>query len=229
MGGSPSILSLIQFIGGDKPFHSVFWGAICAAVGMTLAFVITFILFKDEETAAPAVESERLDAVNAAVDGKEAPAKKLAPKSVEIDAPMNGTVVPLKEVPDEVFATGILGEGVAIQPSDGKVYAPCDAAVAQLMDSGHAIGLVADSGVEILIHVGLETVGLGGKPFTYHVKADQEVKKGDLLLTADLKAIEQAGCKTITPVIISNSVDYANVDPVNAGEIKAGQKLMTLS
>lgn len=228
MGGAPSILSLIQFIGGDSPFHSVIWGAVCAAVGIGLSFAITFILFKDEESA-PEVESERLDAVNAAIAGEEAPAKKTAVKAVEIDAPMNGRIVPLKEVPDDVFASGVLGEGVAILPSDGKVYAPCDAAVTQMMDSRHAIGLVADNGVEILIHVGLETVGLGGKPFTYHVKADQEVKKGDLLLTADLKAIEESGCKLYTPVVITNSDDYVNVDPVAVGDILAGQKLITVS
>ena len=142
---------------------------------------------------------------------------------------MNGKVVPLSEVPDEVFATGVLGEGVAILPSDGKVYAPCDAAVSQMMDSRHAIGLVADNGVEILIHVGLETVALEGKPFTYHVKADQEVKKGDLLLTADLDAITAAGCKLFTPVIITNSDDYVNIEPVKGGDIKAGEKLITVS
>ena len=125
MGGSPSILSLIQFIGGDSPFHSVIWGAVCAVVGIGLAFAITYILFKDEESA-PEVESERLDAVNAAIAGEEAPAKKTAAKVVEIDAPMNGKIVPLNEVPDDVFASGVLGEGVAILPSDGKVYAPCD-------------------------------------------------------------------------------------------------------
>ena len=231
MGGSPSILSLIQFVGGPNPFQGVIWGAIAAALGIGLAFAISFVLFRDESEAAPAVEggAEKIGAAHAAMAGADAPEKKAETKSVEIDAPMNGKVVPLNEVPDEVFATGVLGEGVAILPSDGRVYAPCDAVVSQMMDSRHAIGLVADNGVEILIHVGLETVALEGKPFTYHVKADQEVKKGDLLLTADLAAITKAGCKLFTPVVITNSDDYVNIEPAKGGDIKVGEKLITVS
>ena len=230
MGGSPSILSLIQFVGGPNPFQGVIWGAISAVLGIGLAFAISFILYKDEQEAAPAVAggTDKIDAAHAAMAGQEAPEKKPEARTVEIDAPMNGKIVPLKEVPDEVFATGVLGEGVAILPSDGKVYAPCDAAVSQMMDSRHAIGLVADNGVEILIHVGLETVALEGKPFTYHVKADQEVKKGELLLTADLDAITAAGCKLYTPVVITNSDDYTDIAPVTGGEIKVGEKLITV-
>ena len=231
MGGSPSILSLIQFVGGPNPFQGVIWGAIAAALGIGLAFAISFVLFRDESEAAPAVEggAEKIGAAHAAMAGADAPEKKAETKSVEIDAPMNGKVVPLNEVPDEVFATGVLGEGVAILPSDGRVYAPCDAVVSQMMDSRHAIGLVADNGVEILIHVGLETVALEGKPFTYHVKADQEVKKGDLLLTADLAAITKAGCKLFTPVVITNSDDYVNIEPAKGGDIEVGEKLITVS
>lgn len=233
MGGSPSIMTLINFVNTDpaaaSPLSGVIWGAICGVLGMAIAFAISFILFKDEAEAAPAVAggAEKIDAAHAAFAGQDAP--KPAAKPVEIDAPMTGKIIPLKEVPDEVFASGALGEGVAILPTDGKVYAPCDAAVAQMMDSRHAIGLVADNGVEILIHVGLDTVQLEGKPFTYNVKPDQEVKKGDLLLTADLKAIEKAGKKLYTPVIITNSDDYVNIDPVPSGDIKAGQKLITVS
>ena len=236
MGGSPSIMTLINFVNTDlsvaNPYSGVIWGAICGVLGMAIAFAISFILFKDEgEEAAPAVEggTAKIEAANAAFAGADAPAAEKKAEPVEIDAPMNGKIVPLSEVPDEVFATGVLGEGVAILPSDGKVYAPCDAAVSQMMDSRHAIGLVADNGVEILIHVGLETVALEGKPFTYHVKADQEVKKGDLLLTADLDAITAAGCKLFTPVIITNSDDYVNIEPVKGGDIKAGEKLITVS
>ena len=127
-----------------------------------------------------------------------------------------------------MFASGALGEGIAILPTDGKVVAPCDGVVAQMMDTRHAIGMVADNGVEILIHVGLDTVELHGAPFTYHVKADQEVKKGDLLLTADLDAVTKAGKKLYTPVIVTNSDDYTDITPVEGTEIKAGEKLMTV-
>ncbi len=235
MGGSPSIMTLINFISTDpnaaNPYAGVIWGAICGVLGMAIAFVISFILFKDETEATPAVEggAAKIEAANAAFAGAEAPVAEKKAEPVEIDAPMNGKIIPLSEVPDEVFATGVLGEGVAILPSDGNVYAPCDAAVAQMMDSRHAIGLVADNGAEILIHVGLDTVQLEGKPFTYHVKADQEVKKGDLLLTADLDAIQAAGKKLYTPVIITNSDDYVSIEPVASGDVKAGDKLITVS
>ena len=233
MGGSPSIMTLINFISTDpnsaNPYGGVVWGAICAVIGIAVAFAVTFVLFKDEQEAAPAAAADKIDAAHAAMAGQDAPEKKPETQPVEIGSPLNGELVPLDQVPDEVFAGGVLGEGVAILPSDGKVYAPCDAAVSQMMDSRHAIGLVADNGVEILIHVGLETVALEGKPFKYHVKADQEVKKGDLLLTADLAAIKKAGCKLYTPVIITNSDDYVHITPAQGKTIEAGEKLLTVS
>ena len=230
MGGSPSIMSLITFIGGNDalgPFHSVIWGAVCAVVGLAVSFGVTLILFKDEAPAAE-VNTDGIAAGHAAMAGQDAPEKKVVAAPLEIDSPMTGTLVPMKDVPDEVFASGALGEGIAILPTDGKVVAPCDGVVAQMMDTRHAIGLVADNGVEILIHVGLDTVELHGTPFTYHVKADQEVKKGDLLLTADLDAVTKAGKKLYTPVIVTNSDDYTEITPVDGAEIKAGDKLMTV-
>ena len=230
MGGSPSIMSLITFIGGNDalgPFHSVIWGAVCAAVGLAVSFGLTLILFKDEAPAAE-VNTDGIAAGHAAMAGQDAPEKKVSAAPLEIDAPMTGKLVPMKDVPDEVFASGALGEGIAILPTDGKVVAPCDGVVAQTMDTRHAIGIVADNGVEILIHVGLDTVELHGTPFQYHVKADQEVKKGDLLLTADLDAVTKAGKKLYTPVIVTNSDDYTEVTPVDGTEITAGQKLMTV-
>ena len=234
MGGSPSFMSLITFIGVDpastitNPYHGVIWGAICGVLSLAISFVLTFILFNDKDAGlAGEVNTDAIDAAHAAMAGQDVPEKKAA-APLEIDSPLTGKLVPLKDVPDEVFASGALGEGIAVLPTDGKVYAPCDAAVAQMMDSRHAIGLVADNGVEILIHVGLDTVEMGGKPFTYHVKPDQEVKKGDLLISADLAAIEAAGHKLYTPVIITNSDDYTDITPVDAQEIQAGEKLMTV-
>ena len=236
MGGSPSLMSLITFVGVDpattitNPYHGVIWGAICAVVGIGISFALSFILFNDKAAGlAGAADTDKIDAAHAALAGQDAPEKKAASAGpVEIDSPLTGKLVALKDVPDEVFASGALGEGIAILPTDGKVYAPCDAAVTQMMDSRHAIGLVADNGAEILIHVGLDTVDMGGKPFTYHVKPDQEVKKGDLLITADLKAIEAAGHKLYTPVVITNSDDYTEITPVSGTEIKAGEKILTV-
>lgn len=129
-------------------------------------------------------------------------------KNNQVFAPVAGQSVPLSEVPDPTFSEGMLGNGIAIVPADGKVYAPCDATVDMMFTTGHAVSLVADFGAEILIHVGLETVGLEGKCFTVHVENGQKVKKGDLMIEADLEGIKAAGLNTITPVLICNSDDY---------------------
>ena len=135
--------------------------------------------------------------------------EKLFGKSMDgLCAPMAGKAVPITEVPDPTFAEGMLGNGIAIIPADGKVYAPCDATVDLMFTTGHAVSLVADFGAEILIHVGLETVSLEGKPFTIHVASGDTVKKGQLLMEADLAAIAAAGLNTITPMVVCNTDAY---------------------
>lgn len=125
-----------------------------------------------------------------------------------IYAPMTGQTVNLNEVPDPVFAEGLLGKGIAIQPEDGKVFAPVDGTVSMMFETGHAVSLVSKAGTEILIHVGLETVSLQGKPFVIHVKNGDEVKKGQLLLEADLEMIKETGLPIITPILVCNADDY---------------------
>ena len=138
---------------------------------------------------------------------------KLFAKSVDtkncLFAPMAGQAVPVTEVPDPAFAGGMLGNGIAIIPTAGEVYAPCDATVDMMFATGHAVSLIADNnGAEILIHVGLDTVTLNGAPFQIMVESGQKVKKGDLLMTADLEAIKAAGLDPITPMLVCNSSDY---------------------
>ena len=125
-----------------------------------------------------------------------------------IYAPVAGKVVPITEVPDPTFAEGMLGNGVAIIPSDGKVCSPVDGVVETMFDTGHACCLKSATGAEILIHVGLETVGLNGEPFKVAVKNGDQVKKGQLLMEADLEFIKGAGLPIITPVVICNTDDY---------------------
>ena len=108
----------------------------------------------------------------------------------------------------------VLGNGIAIEPAEGKVYAPCDATVDMMFTTGHAVSLVADNGAEILIHVGLETVSLEGKPFTVHIANGDKVKKGQLLIEADLEAIKAAGLPTITPMLICNTDDYPTFNTI---------------
>lgn len=126
-----------------------------------------------------------------------------------IYAPVVGKAVAIQEVPDPTFAEEMLGKGVAILPTEGKVVAPCDATVDMVFTTGHAVSLMADAGYEILIHVGLETVNLQGQHFTVRCENGAKVKKGDVLLEMDLDAIKAAGYNTITPVVICNSADYS--------------------
>lgn len=126
----------------------------------------------------------------------------------DLYAPIAGKAVAITQVPDPTFAEGMLGNGIAIEPTEGKVYAPCDATVDMMFPTGHAVSLVADCGAEILIHVGLETVSLEGKPFTIHAANGDKVKKGQLLIEVDLKAVEAAGLKTITPMVVCNTDNY---------------------
>ena len=145
---------------------------------------------------------------------------KLFGKKLEgIYAPIAGKAVAITEVPDPTFAEGMLGNGIAIEPTDGKVYAPCDATVDMMFDTGHAVSMTTESGVEILVHVGLETVGLEGKPFTVHVQNGDKVKKGQLLIEADLDAIKAAGLPTITPVLICNTDDYPTFNTTIGKEV----------
>mgnify|MGYP002514729965 CR=1 FL=1 len=139
---------------------------------------------------------------------------KLFGKGEEINpnhiyAPMAGEAVSITEVPDPTFAEGMMGDGIAIRPTDGKVCAPFNGTVDMMFETGHAVSLISDSGIELLIHVGLETVGLKGAPFQVKVTNGQKVKKGDILMIADLDAIKAAGLPTITPVLVCNSGDYA--------------------
>ena len=146
-----------------------------------------------------------------------------------IYAPLTGKVVPISEVPDPTFAEGMLGNGIAIEPSDGKVFAPCDATVDMMFSTGHAVSLVADCGAEILIHVGLETVGLEGKPFTIHAANGDKVKKGQLLIEVDLEAVKAAGLPTMTPMLICNTDDYPTFNTFVGKDVTNGDVVIALA
>ena len=143
-------------------------------------------------------------------------------------APMAGKAVPVTEVPDPTFAEGMLGNGVAVIPTDGKVYAPCDATVDMMFETGHAVSLVADCGAELLIHIGLETVGLEGKPFTIHVKNGDKVKQGQLMIEADLEAIKAAGLNTITPMLVCNTDSFPTFEVHTGADVTRDDVLIEL-
>ena len=151
---------------------------------------------------------------------------KEAQGELNVLSPMQGKAVSLADTDDDTFAAEILGKGAAIEPSEGKVYAPFDATVETLM--GHAVGLTGENGVEMLIHIGIDTVQLNGKHYTPHCTEGQHVKAGDLLMEFDMAAIQAEGFKTITPVIVTNADDYADVLTHIGKQTKAGETLLTV-
>ncbi|MGN0386756.1 MAG: glucose PTS transporter subunit IIA [Lachnospiraceae bacterium] len=146
-------------------------------------------------------------------------------QGLELFSYMNGTVVSLDKVEDDAFSQKILGDGVAIEPKEGKLYAPCDGRVETVFDTKHAINLVSHQGCEILLHIGIDTVRLGGKFFEAHVSDNQEIKKGDLLISFDPEGIKKEGYKITTPMIICNTEDYNLIESVSSGEILVGEPL----
>lgn len=145
-------------------------------------------------------------------------------------APLTGTVVPLSEVPDPVFAQSVVGDGVAISPAEGLLVAPLDAKVTHLFPTHHAIALTSDSGLEFLMHIGIDTVKLKGQGFTPFVAAGDQVKAGDKLIQFDIAVLQQAGCPIVTPIVITNGERVARKNVIATGHVQAGQEpLMTIS
>ena len=181
------------------------------------------------------VDKVRIGAIDASLLGdspataaaeKEEPQVKLP--DATLGAHMNGKMLLMNEVEDEVFASCALGDGAAIEPSEGKLFAPIDATVSNVFDTKHAIGLNTDDGLEILLHIGIDTVNLKGQFFEAHVKEGQQVKKGDLLVSFDMENIKKAGYKLTTPMIVVNTDDYKAVKPLVTGKVKAGQDFLAV-
>lgn len=141
---------------------------------------------------------------------------------------MNGTAVPLDEVEDEAFSQKILGDGAAAEPSEGKLFAPCDGVIGTVFDTKHAVNMVADGGAEILMHIGIDTVKLGGKYFDAHVSDGQQVKRGQLLISFDIEKIRSEGYKLTTPMVICNSSEYSEISVTSHGRISAESKMIEL-
>lgn len=150
--------------------------------------------------------------------------RKKKQQEVTILAPLTGVVVPLSEVPDPVFAQQVVGDGVAIDPTEGVLVSPVDGKVTHLFPTHHAIALTSDSGLEILMHIGIDTVKLKGKGFTPFVVVGDQVKAGDKLIEFQLETIRQAGCATVTPVVITNGDVVAEKQVVAPPNVHAGQE-----
>ena len=206
-------------------------------IAVGVAFIISFLLYKDQkpEVRAAAADGRSASAASetAAIESSETEgAADTAAEPVKdetLNSPVNGRIVPLSEVSDETFASEMLGTTVAVEPSDGRIAAPCDAEVLNVFDTGHAVCLTTKSGGELLIHVGVDTVKMEGKGFTKKVADGDKVHAGDVLIEADLDAIREAGYPATTMVILTNADQFSKVEKAEPGEVGTGSRIMDLS
>lgn len=216
---TPALISLVQFI--DPNGGSNFTNAlITLGITAVLAFVLTWVLgFED-----PVNEED--EEVNEEVNEEITVEEVNSESNSIVLSPIEGKVVSLKQVNDVTFSEEIMGKGAAIIPSVGKAIAPVDGVVSALFQTKHAIGLTADNGAEILIHIGLDTVKLGGKHFTAHVKNGDRVKAGDLLVEFDIEEIKREGYDVITPVVVTNTQDYKDILSLIDRDVKEKEELI---
>lgn len=196
-------------------------------IAVGVAFVISFLIYKDAEPKAATVENiETADAVTTDATTADTTAE---PAEETLTSPVNGTQIPLSEVADETFASEMLGTTVAVEPADGKIVAPCDGEVSNIFETGHAVCITTESGGELLIHFGIDTVKMDGKGFTKKVSDGDKVHAGDILVEADLEEIKNAGYQTTTMMILTNTDEFGNVTKAEPAEVKTTSKVMTLT
>ena len=207
--GSSGIPAILLYIGNDT--MTFFWNIIISLVISAVASaVITFILSLKYENAEKEVKAITIENI----------------EKNTVYAPINGKVIAMEKIPDPTFSAGVLGKTMGIEPSDGIVYAPFDGTIAHAADTGHALGFVSSDGLELLIHVGVDTVEMGGTGFELKVKSGDAIKAGQPLLVFDRKAVANAGHPDTVIVVVLNGDNYTEITFVPEGDIKAGQTIM---
>ena len=229
--GAPGLLTLPIFYGpGGQGFPGLIIGI---AASFIVSAVLTYIMgFKDpvddEETKAESVPSAGAAATHNKNTSSKSSAQATATSDQAVLSPIEGKIVDLAEVPDPAFASGAMGKGIAIEPSTGRVVAPFDGTVTVAFKKKHALAVVSDSGAEILVHVGVDTVKLDGQHFISYIEEGDRVKAGDLLLEFDIEQIKAAGYHTVTPIIVTNSADYNDVIPQATGQVSNKDMLLKI-
>lgn len=204
------IFKIPGYINPENAIGSLIQACVVMGIAAIIGFILAYIIYKDtKETSIPDLTSSKIL------------------KKETIYSPLNGEIIALESVKDRVFASGSLGKGIAIEPTDGNVYAPFDGTIVTLFPTKHAIGIVSENGCEVLLHVGMDTVKLEGKYFDAKVKQGDTVKKGQLLLTFNVNKIKDEGYSLQTPIIITNSNDYVDIVPMADGKVKSQDKLLT--
>lgn len=203
----PGLAGMAMFVDVDNSMNIV-WAFVGFGIALAVSFIATIILYKDNKI-------QTTDVTQTAGPGG------------PIASPLEGTLISLEEVEDDAFSAGILGNGMAVIPETGELYAPADATIDTVFDSKHAISMVCDNGAELLLHVGLETVKLNGKHFEPQVKNGDKVKEGQLIMKFDLKGLKEEGFDVVTPVIITNSDEY-ELSRSETGSVKTGEIIFDL-
>ncbi len=197
-------------------------------IAVGVAFVISFLLYKDQAPQTAADAAGTPVAVPGKTDSMDEKVKEEVKDEI-LGSPVNGKVVPLSQVSDQTFASEMLGTTVAIEPSDGKIVAPCDGEVINIFETGHAVCLTTQAGGELLIHIGVDTVKLDGKGFTKKVSDGAKVHAGDVLIEADLDTIKAAGYPATTMFILTNADQFGRVEKAEPGEVSEGSRIMEIS
>ncbi|PRA07528.1 MULTISPECIES: beta-glucoside-specific PTS transporter subunit IIABC [unclassified Paenibacillus] len=235
----PGLLSLPLYIGPNGGMSNFWYALIGIGISFSVSFVVTLLLKWDEPNTRNSAMSESTQTLTEQEQDTTisfsqemvtpVTVHSIEEKKGEVFSPLIGELVPLSELPDQTFAEELTGKGIAIRPQDGRVTAPFDGTVTLVAKSKHAIMLTSSSGIDILIHVGLNSVSLKGKYFDVKVVAGQEVKKGELLLEFDMDGIQGAGIDLVTPVIVTNTPDYLDVVPVQVKGVIPMNELLLLT
>lgn len=219
MVGGMGIFELPAMIEPDGAMGNLIVALFGIVISMVVGFVLTMIFYKDKE---------EVTEVKEVVEENNSEDKSNSLKKIVISSPIKGETIKLEDIEDAAFATGVLGQGLAIKPTEGKVVAPVSGEVTTLFPSLHAIGITSDEGVEILIHVGLDTVQLEGKGFKAHVKQGDKIVKGQELVTFDIDFIQKSGYSIVTPVVVTNYNDYFEIAATESKNLELGDKAITV-
>ena len=196
-------------------------------IAVGVAFAISFVIYKDAEPKAVTADVAETTGTTETVENIEIADNNKAEET--LTSPVNGTQISLSEVADETFASEMLGTTVAVEPADGKIVAPCDGEVSNIFETGHAVCITTESGGELLIHIGIDTVKMDGKGFTKKVSDGDKVHAGDILVEANLEEIKNAGYQTTTMMILTNTDEFGNVTKAEPAEVKTTSKVMILT
>ena len=196
-------------------------------IAVGVAFAISFVIYKDAEPKAVTADVTETTGTTETVENIEIADNNKAEET--LTSPVNGTQISLSEVADETFASEMLGTTVAVEPADGKIVAPCDGEISNIFETGHAVCITTESGGELLIHIGIDTVKMDGKGFTKKVSDGDKVHAGDILVEANLEEIKNAGYQTTTMMILTNTDEFGNVTKAEPAEVKTTSKVMTLT